>query len=185
MSLRTDITNLELHIVGQLALNSEVILSGILTAHVRLELSEQRVGAEHSPVHRLPTLRIKDAIDTGEGGQPERIGIREFSALVQKRLVEHCVEWECAPTEGGLSAELFEHELLNRVIEHSPPGSNTRLARSSRTPCDADSRSEGFFIRLCQTVGDTRVSRHDQADRSHRGAIGIHGVLTGINLAHF
>src|ERR1051325_9811241 len=88
MSLRPDITDLDLHIVGQLVLDREVILSGILAAHIRLELSEQRIGAEHSPVHRLPTFRIKDAIDTGQRGQSERIGIRKLSALVQKRLVD-------------------------------------------------------------------------------------------------
>ena len=153
MALRSHITDLDLHIVSQLVLDGEVILGGILTAHVRLESSEQSIGAEHSPVHRLPTLRIKDAIDTGEGGQPERIGIRKLSALIQKRLVEHCVEWECAPTEGGLSAELFEHELLNGVIEHSPSGSNTRLSRSARTPCDADSRSERFLYVCVKPFG--------------------------------
>ena len=63
VALRSHITNLELHIVGQLVLDREVILSGILTAHVRLELSEQRIGAKHSPVHRLPSFRIKDSID--------------------------------------------------------------------------------------------------------------------------
>src|SRR2546426_10334989 len=120
MSLRPDITDLEFHIVRQLALDGEVVLGRILAAHVRLKLSEQRVWTEHSPVHRLPSLRIQDTVDTGQRGQTEWIGIREASALVEKRFVEQSVEGECAPTEWRLGAELFQHKLLNRVIEQSP-----------------------------------------------------------------
>ena len=97
------------------------------------------------------------------GGQPERIGIRKLSALVQKRLVEQCVEWECAPTEGRLGAELFEHELLNRVIEHSPAGANTGLARSVPDSMRCRFAERTLCIGLCQTIGYARVSRHDQA----------------------
>src|SRR6266496_1769259 len=185
MALRSHITNLQLHIVRQLALNREVILRGILTPHVRLKLSEQRVRAKHSPVHRLPSFRIKDSIYAGKRVQAEGIGIREASALVQERLVKQGVERERTPTKGRLSAELLEHELLDGVVEHSPTCSNTCLTRSSWTPCDADARSKGLVIRLRQSVGHTGVSRHHQADRRHRRAIGVRCVLTGIDLAYF
>src|ERR1700741_2450980 len=153
MALRSHITNLKLHILRQLALNREVILRGILTPHVRLELSEQRVRAKHSPVHRLPSFRIKDSIHPGKRVQSERIRIREASALVQERLVKQSVERERAPSKGRLSAELLEHELLDWVVEHAPTGANARLAGSSRTPCDADSWSNGFVIFLRQGIG--------------------------------
>src|SRR5215470_3573892 len=96
--LRPDITNLQFHVIRQLLLNREVVLRRILAAHVRLELSEQEVGTEHSPVHRLIPWRIQDTVHTGKRRQAERIGVGERPALILKRSVEPRVEGECAST---------------------------------------------------------------------------------------
>src|SRR5437870_8586937 len=88
MSLRPDITDLEFHIVRQLALDGEVVLGRILAAHVRLKLSEQCVWSEHCPVCWLSACRIQDAVDAAQLTQAEWIGISEAPALVLKGSVE-------------------------------------------------------------------------------------------------
>ncbi len=129
MPLRPDVTHLEFHIVGQLMLDVEVILGRVLATHVRLELSEQRVWTEHSPVHRLTPYWIQDTVHPGERRSTRMDwGKRSWSALVQKRFVEQGVKWECASSKWRLRAELFQHQLLNRVIEQSPPCTDAGLA---------------------------------------------------------
>src|SRR6202521_4538078 len=127
MSLRSYIAHLQFQVPAQLTLDRQVVLRRILTPHFRLKLTEQKNGAEHPPVHRLPPFRIQDAVDTGQRGQAEWIGIREAPALVEKRSVEQGVEGEGATAEWRLGAELFQHQLLNRVIEQSPSRLNAGL----------------------------------------------------------
>ena len=49
MSLRSDITNLQHQVLGQLALDIEVVLRRILRAQVRLELPVQQQRTETMP----------------------------------------------------------------------------------------------------------------------------------------
>src|SRR5438309_1628957 len=92
MTLRPYITNLDLHVVRQLALNRQVVLRGILAAHVGLELSEQSVRTEHCPVYRLISCRVQDSVDSAELRQAEWIGIRKVATLVQKGLVQQGIK---------------------------------------------------------------------------------------------
>src|SRR5215469_10781895 len=73
--------------------------------------------------------------------------------------------------EGWLGAELFQHKLLYRIIEHAPPHSDTRLARPAEelseetlgpiwAPREANPRREGFVICLGQTVRNSLPIRH-------------------------
>src|SRR3954468_3777947 len=117
MTLRADVPDFKFHIVRQLALNSEVVLRRILATHLRLECSKQRNWTKHGPVHRLATWWSQDSVDTGQRGEPERIRVRESTALIFKRGVKQSIEGECASSEGWFRAELFQHQLLDRVIE--------------------------------------------------------------------
>ncbi len=170
MSLRPDITDLEFHIVRQLALDGEVVLGRILAAHVRLKLSEQCVWSEHCPVCWLSACRIQDAVDAAQLTQAEWIGISEAPALVLKGSVEPGIEGKRASTEGRLSTELFQDKLLNRVIEQSPTSADACLTRVSRAPRQSDSRSKSFVVCLGQSVRHAWVSRHNQAGWEHRAS---------------
>src|SRR5881275_3256597 len=123
MSLRPDITDLEFHIVRQLALDGEVVLGRILAAHVRLKLSEQCVWSEHCPVCWLSACRIQDAVDAAQLTQAEWIGISEAPALVLKGSVKHSLS---GPGRGLHLSQSIRPESAGRRQRH--PESDTRTA---------------------------------------------------------
>src|SRR5439155_17682402 len=86
-------------------------------------------------------------------------------------------EGECASTKRRLSAELFEHQLLNWVIEESPTCPNAGLPRASGTPREPDSRREGFVVRLGQSVGYSRVAGHHQPGWEYRSCRAIWAAI--------
>src|SRR4051794_18021464 len=107
--LRTNIANLKLHIVGQLALDCEVVLRRVLVSHLRLKRPKQSNWTKHGPVHGLVPRWSQDTVDTRQRGQAEWVGIRESTALIFKRCIKQSVKWERASAEGRLCAELFEN----------------------------------------------------------------------------
>ena|SRR5207248_7891698 len=151
---------------------------------MRLKLSEQRIRTKHSPVHALAARRIQNTVHARQRSKAEWVWIGKATALIEKRLVQQGIKGESASTKWRLSAELFQHQLLDWVIEQPPTRANAGFAGASGAPGDSDSRSEGFGICLCQGIGYSRVSRHNQADRGHRRAISVGGVFAGINLAY-
>src|SRR4051812_5828113 len=126
--LRSDIPDLEYKILGEFALNIQVVLRRILRAQVRLELSVQQQRPEALPVGILPRRRIDDAI--------ERIWLYR-AVLLQVWSVEQRSVDDVAAAEGWLSAELLEHQLLHRVVEQAPTRADAGLAAGSRTPGQA------------------------------------------------
>ena len=82
-------------------------------------------------------------------------GIRlDGAVLLQVGRVEQGRIDDVAAAERWLGAELFEHQLLHRVVEQSPTGPNTGLARVARTPCNSNPRRE------CFVIGRRQASRH-------------------------
>ena len=102
--------------------------------------------------------------------------------------VEHGVRHAAAAPEGRLGAELFQHQLLDGIVENTPAGADAALTRRAdqfvpearnrrRAPCQADARRKSLVVSLGHTVGDSRVAGENQAEREH----GIGGaVLTAI-----
>src|SRR5581483_6803344 len=89
--------------------------------------------------------------------------IREPPALVEEGLVEQGIDRECAPAKRRLGAELFQHKLLNRIVEESPASTDAGLARVAGTPRKTDPRSEGLIVGLGQRIGYAGIARHNQA----------------------
>ena len=80
--------------------------------------------------------------------------------MIQKRLVEQRVHWECAATKWWFGAELLEHELFNRVIEKPPASTNAGLTGIARTPGDTESRPEPPLA-----AGECRIAHAFRAQR--------------------
>ena len=154
MSLRTHIPDLYFHVVREFALDGEIVLRGILAAHVWLKLAEEQNRTESRPIDRLAAWRVQDSI--------ERIRVREGSALVLERPVEQSSHREGAAAERRFGTELLENKLLDRIVEKSPTCTNAGLARVSRTPSNSNARSECFVVGLCQAVGYASISRNDE-----------------------
>src|SRR5260370_36815045 len=88
MSLRSYIAHLQFQVPSQFTFDCQVVLRRILTSHLRLKLTEQKNGTEHPPVDRISSFRIQDTVGTAQRAQAEWIGIRELTALIEKRSVE-------------------------------------------------------------------------------------------------
>src|SRR5580700_7911801 len=126
MPLGTDIADLQNEVPRQFPLNGEVVLVGVLRAHVGLKFSEEQDGPENRPIHRLVRLGV---LNSGEFATLRIEGVWVLkSCLGVVRRVEESAKDEGAAAEGRLGAELFENQLLDRVIEHTPAGAETGLA---------------------------------------------------------
>src|SRR5579863_2180982 len=101
MALRTDITNLKLHVVAQLPLNCEVILHRGLGAHLGLEFTEQQHRLINTPVLGCARFWRDDPI--------EGIKVCRNPVLTEERIIELGFRGKLAATEGRLSAELLEN----------------------------------------------------------------------------
>src|ERR1700689_4585309 len=100
MSLRTNVSQLQNDIPGQLALNRQVVLRRILRAHVGLEIAEQQHRPEAGPVLRA----------AGSGTQnPVEWVWTHCSALRNERRIKECCGQEGAASERRFCAELFQH----------------------------------------------------------------------------
>ena len=100
VTLGSNVSNLQHQIACEFALNIEVILRRVLSAHLGLELSKKQDWAEHGPVHRLPARRIENSV--------ERIGDRS-SVLQFERGIEQTIGDTGTASEWRLRAELFQH----------------------------------------------------------------------------
>src|ERR1700683_402659 len=153
MPLGAHVADFQLHISGQFSLDSEVVLSGILRAHVRLEIAKEKDGLECRPIHLTSSRGVEDSV--------KRIQIRGGAVLAQKRLVKLRLIDKGASAEGRLSAELFQDKLLDRVIEEAPTGANAGLAGVAGTPGDADAGSECLVIGLGHAGRNMGVAGND------------------------
>src|SRR5258708_3679624 len=131
-------------------LDGQVVLIGILAAHVWLELPEEQDGTELGPVDRLSAGGVQDAV--------EWVGESRAAILREEWLIEQGGGWKAAATERWLGAELFQNKLFDGVIEHPKTGPDAGPARGARTPSDANPRSEGFVVSLRQTVRNTGIA---------------------------
>src|SRR4029077_18371183 len=154
MALRSNVTNLEQQVAGQLALHGQVVLCRILRAHQLWKLSEQKNRAERRPVDGLIPRRGQDAI--------EWVGIPP-SALRNERGLKHRIADVVAATERRLGAELLEHQLFDRIVEHAPAGADGHVVWTAsngpdqsllrrRRPIDAKTRSKRLVIRVRQSA---------------------------------
>ena len=62
MPLRSHVADFQLHVFGQFALNGQVVLRGILRAHMRLEIAEQNDRLECRPILTASTRRGDDSV---------------------------------------------------------------------------------------------------------------------------
>src|SRR3984893_1509373 len=162
MTLRADVAQLQNKIPCQLALNGEVVLVGILRAHVRLKLPKQQVRTEDRPIHGLIGLGILNSREFATL-RVKGVGVLEVSLSVERGVEERAKDQGAAP-ERRLGAELFKHELLDGVVEHTPAGAETGFARFARAPGDADARREGFVVRLGQARRYALVPGNNETD---------------------
>src|SRR6185436_5358566 len=109
---------------------------------MRLKLAVKKQWTEALPVRVLASRRVDDAIERVRLDRP---------VLLQIRSIEERVADDVASTEGRLSAELFKHQLLHRVVEHAPPDANAGFARLSRTPRQTHTRRERLVISASET----------------------------------
>src|SRR5437868_2336710 len=124
MALSSDVGELQDQVFAELTLNGEVVLLGILRTRIFCCLAEEQNGAEDLPVHWLAARRIENAVE----------GIWKSSGrpiLSLEGCIEQCVEDEGAAAEGWLRAELFENQLLDRVVEDAIAGTNAGLSRAA------------------------------------------------------
>src|SRR5882724_10195489 len=159
MRLGTNIADLQLGPACDLVLYCNVILRSVLCAHVRLEFTEEQDGFEQRPVNGRARLRIENTV--GSVGQ-------HSTALVHVGSVEQRVERGQTDAEWRLGAELFQHELLNRVVKQPPASANAGLAIAAGIPCDADAGSERFVVRGRKSIRDAFLARKQKARRKRR-----------------
>src|SRR5260370_15233956 len=153
MGLRSYVTNLKKQILREFVLNCEIVLVRVLAAHVRLEFAEQKNVTKNRPVHVLTTLRSQDSI--------KRIGNRKSAALVLEGCIEESVKDERAASKRRFSAELFQHQLLDGIVEQAKTRAHAGFSRRPWTPCHSYFRSESLIVRLGQSVGHTLISGHE------------------------
>src|ERR1700732_3998131 len=126
MALRAHVAQLQNQISRQFALDGEVVLVGVLRAHVRLKFSKQQVGTKDRPIHRLARLGV---LNSSEFATLRIEGIRVLEiSLGVERSVKERPKNERAAAERRLGAELLQNQLLNGVVEHAPAGAETGLA---------------------------------------------------------
>src|ERR1700722_1825625 len=183
MSLRADVGNLQENVARQFALDGQVVLIGILRAHICGKLAEIDAGEEPGPVNRLAPRWIQDS---REGVRSNRAILADVGSL-KKRTGD-----EIAPAERRFGAELLEYELLDGVIKHSVSRADAGLARSAGqfskpsvmragSPVQPQARSESLVVGICQTIRNRFVAGKNESDgRDSRGiAAGLAGAKAG------
>ena len=84
MALGSDIANLEHHAVAQFALNSEVVLTGVLGAQVGFEFAVEKDRTEQGQIRWLAFGRCDNAA--------ERIRACELALIYERRVEKHARE---------------------------------------------------------------------------------------------
>ncbi len=190
MALRSHIADLQNQVFGQLALDVQVVLGGILRPQMRLKLSVEQNGTVERPVHWLSSRRIENSV--------KRIGLLCAVLLLVWRVEQRSVD-DVAAAERRLGAELLQNQLLHRVVEQSPTYANAGLAGIARTPGQSQARSKSLVVSAGQSSRYALVARNDQAGRSDSGVGAVRirhsgilenrghdriGELAGIDRAH-
>ena len=136
---------------------------------MRLHVAVEQDRAVGGPINRGARLRRDDAV--------ERIGILR-SGLIDEGSIERGVVNRAAAAKGRLSAELFEHQLFDGVVEDSEAaldGEGAGIAGDFMQPSIAGTRAPGqanagrpsVVVGLSQTGWDTFVARHNQTQWVH------------------
>src|SRR5262249_42474144 len=106
--LRSHVADLEKDLAGQLPLDRQVVLVGILHPQVRRKFTEEGHRQELRPIEGLSSRRIENAV--------ERIG-EDVAALVEIRCLQQRARNKVAASKWRFGTELFEYKLFNRVVE--------------------------------------------------------------------
>src|SRR5208283_3111685 len=168
MALGSDIANLEHHAVAEIALDGEVVLSGVLRAQMRREFTVEKNRAKQRQVSGLAF--------NGGNNPVERVRRRDVVCiqLTHERSVKEGIGERRTAAERRLCAELGQHQLFDRVVEKTPTGANAGFATAAEqlrqgtaaevgTVSDADARSKRLVVRRGHSCGDAGVSRDYQA----------------------
>src|SRR3981189_8141 len=119
MSLSPYILHGENEVLRNFTLDTKIILLGILRPEMSRKFPEQQYRTKYRPIYRLPSGRIQNSVEwIRRNGSP---------ILIQKGSIELRVEHKCAAPKWRLGTELFQHQLLHRVIENSKAGSHAAL----------------------------------------------------------
>src|SRR4029077_3901244 len=125
MGLCPDVGDTHHHALAQLALDRQVVLLGVLCFQMWLEFTEEEHRAELRKIclgfgicrdHALERIRREWPVNGIARKRHEwqvEVGPREKDAASKRRL----------------GAELFHHELLDRIVKYPVTGSHARLAR--------------------------------------------------------
>ena len=133
--MRTDVSDLEEGIAGQLPLDGEVILLGVLRSQIGLKLSVKNVGPEYGPIDRLAAYWIQNSV--------EGIGILR-AVLAEERSIEQDIAEAGAAAERWLGTELFEHELLDGVVEDAVAHADAGLPALPNSFCPMPELADGL-----------------------------------------
>src|ERR1700719_4250146 len=169
MALRADIIDLPPQALRQFPLDTEIVLSCVLSTHVRLEIAVQKDRTEAGPVLRLSWSRIQNPLE----------GIRIYRpVLLNKRGIEERSGQVRTSAKRWFRAELLQDQLLHGIVEKSPAGTDAGLAISTEQLTQESARnvgavskphtgSESLVVGLRETRGNAIVTREDQAGRLH------------------
>src|SRR6267142_1860216 len=169
MSLPAYIRNLEYHILREFSLDRQVVLLRVLGADMRRRLPIEKDRPKHRPIHWLIPWRVQDPIKRIRGGR---------SVLILERQIQHGVENAGTSAERRLGAELFHHELFDRIVENSEARSNACLPRPAEqlpqssilcawTPRQPDARSKRFIVGRRQSNRHSFIARYNQSCGNH------------------
>ena len=158
MSLRADISELQ-HDVMASSLWIVKLYARCIACAFRLEIAVEQHRAEAGPVLRCTRAGTQDTV--------EWIGI-DGPALRHERSIEKRRRKIRAAAKRRLGSELFEHQLLHRVVEHAPTGANAGLAR--RTVPEAPRRFRREARKPCNRSGSARSARPGHRARPGRWA---------------
>src|ERR1700730_10240791 len=124
------------------------------------KFSEKHHGAKYRPVHGLTARGVQNPIEW----------IRRLAAaLIQEGCLEQRIGDAVASSNRSLGAELFQTELLDRIVENPVPHADAGPARTARqlcqhaifptrAPIQPQSRSKTFVIGIDQAVWHSLVS---------------------------
>src|SRR5882724_4472876 len=155
MSLRAHIADRSHHVLRHFALDTDVVLLGVLRLELLGDLTEEQDGTEICPIDLTTGGRREEAVER----------VRDRSAGLQfERRLEESFRDERASTEGRLRAQLLEHQLFDRVIEDAEAGADTGLTAGARAPGDANTRRPGTVVGVRQAPRDPFIPSNYQAE---------------------
>src|SRR5277367_2694270 len=146
---------------------------------MRIKFAEKQNRAKCRPIHA--TIRPAP-LETGSLWRLTNDALKDIgylrAILQQERSIEVWIRERNAAAERRFSAELFEDQLLNRVVENPETCANAQLPwppaqfrnpaiRGIGAPGDSDARSKRLVVGGREAAGYTRVSWENQTERLH------------------